>query len=330
MKRKLRRAAIRCGLFALAGTLVYLALHGTDIGAVMSALLQADWLWLLPLGVITMTSHVLRAWRWQVLLFSVEKRRISLWNTFCALMIGTMTNYALPRVGEVVRTAHLAGREDMAFSSVLGTVVVERVLDVLALLAGLLISLAVVGDDVKDLSSQFSWELPTLPILGALLLAAGLTALFVIRARTSPFWSAWLDSFRQGLRSAHRSSHPWTLVGTTGVMWFFYVLMAWIPLVMLDMAGTYDLSLADAMAIMFFGAVGVAVPLPGGVGSFHYITRVVLVILFGVDISIAVTYAVLVHGGQLILYVVVGATVLAAHGLSFSQLLRRARESRAS
>jgi hypothetical protein len=104
--------------------------------------------------------------------------------------------------------------------------------------------------------------------------------------------------------------------------------MAYVPLVMFDMAGPYQLSLLDAVMIMFIGGIGVAIPSPGGVGSFHYITRVTLVYLFGVDASLAVTYAVFVHGGQLVLYVIAGFLSMVLQGSSLDALRRQTQAAR--
>ena len=67
------------------------------------------------------------------------------------------------------------------------------------------------------------------------------------------------------------------------------------------------------------------IPSPGGVGSFHYITRVTLVYLFGVEASLAVTYAVFLHGSQLVFYVIVGFVCIMLQGSSLGTLRRRAQ-----
>ena len=101
--------------------------------------------------------------------------------------------------------------------------------------------------------------------------------------------------------------------------------MAYVPLLLFDIAGPYNLSLLDTLSIMILGAVGVAIPLPGGVGSFHYITTRTLVFLFGVNASLAATYAFFVHGGQLVFFVIVGSLCLLLQGSSLSTLYSRVK-----
>ena len=332
----------------LAGVLLYLALRGANLGEVTEALRQADYLWLIPLVFAIMLSHVLRAWRWQVLLEALPpdatdtgRRKVSLKNAFYALMIGYMVNYALPRVGEVARTADLATHEKISFSSVLGTVVVERILDVVVLALGLTGTFFLLLDQSAAVEEYFlnpiQQQISAIPLGTVLVLALGSTILLVLlylfgfRAEEAPLRRLWMQhlqplwtSFKDGLATVLRSPRPYFLVVSTLVIWFCYVLVAYMPLVMFDMAGPYNLSLLDGAIIMFIGAIGVAIPSPGGFGSFHYITRVTLVYLFGVDLSLAVTYGFFVHGGQLVLYVIVGFLCMVLHGSSFGTLLQRA------
>ena len=76
---------------------------------------------------------------------------------------------------------------------------------------------------------------------------------------------------------------------------------------------------------MILGAVGVVIPSPGGAGSYHYITRVTLVYLFGVEASLAVTYAVFVHGAQLVFFIVAGFISMMLQGSSLGTLRQHAQ-----
>ena len=333
----------------LAGVLLYLAFRGANLSQVGDALRQANYRWIVPLGVVTLLSHLVRAWRWQVLLEALparsqetHSRRVPLKAAFSALMIGYMVNYALPRMGEVVRTADLAAHEKLSFSGVLGTVVVERILDVLTLALGLLLTVVLLFDQsavlqelfltpLQNQISQISLTTVLLLVLGIIVLAAlsyGLgfrTDDALLRRlwnqRLRPLWVP----FKDGLATVLRSPRRFILVFSTVLIWFLYTLMAYIPLLMFDMTGPYDLSLLDGMIIMLIGAIGIAIPTPGGFGSYHYITQVALGSLYGVNMSLALTYAIFVHGGQLVLYVVVGFLCLILRGSSLGTLRRQAQ-----
>jgi hypothetical protein len=96
-------------------------------------------------------------------------------------------------------------------------------------------------------------------------------------------------------------------------------MMAWIPLKMLRLTEVYGIEIADAWSVMNIGALGILVPSPGGVGSYHLITVETLTGLYDVHASTAASYAVLTHGVQLVAYVVAGLAALAAFGFSITQ-----------
>ncbi len=343
MSPRLRKILAQVGSFALAGVLLYLALKGVDFSEVGDALREAHYGWLVPLALITILSHLLRAWRWQVLLETLpsetaggDPKRVSLLTAFYSLMIGYMVNYAAPRAGEFVRAANMARREKLRFSYVLGTVAVERILDVVVLVAALASVFVVFFDRLTILRELFIepmltqlGEIPAVVIVavtvGVAVLVFSLYRWILIQAaRYENGWvqkvGAAMASFREGLLTLIRTKRPWTMVFSTVAIWFCYALMAYLPLVILGMTEAYDLSLLDAWGIMVLGAVGVAIPSPGGVGSYHYITIETMTHLFGVPVSPAASYAILSHGGQLLLYVAMGFLSMLLQGASFRGL----------
>lgn len=347
MSPRLRSLLAQAGSFLLAGVLLYLALRGADLGEMLEALRHADYRWIVPLIVIVVASHVLRAWRWQMLLHALpadpaategdRPARVSVWTAFASLMIGYMVNYAAPRLGEVARTANVSARTKLRFSSVLGTVVAERLLDVLVLgllVAGVFLLLLDRSEALHRLFiAPITSQIGVLPAigLGALVLLIGLVVFFLfrqaLRQQESTLALLWhrrvvpvLASFKDGLLTLRRTRRPFALVASTVLMWACYVLMAHLPFVMLGMAGAYDLTVLDSAAIMVLGAIGVALPAPGGVGTYHYITKATLVHLFAVAEEPALTYAVVTHAAQFVLYVLIGLLCLLLQGSSLRSL----------
>lgn len=342
MSQRLRKILAQIGSFVIAGVLLYLALQGVEAEALLEALQDANYWWLVPLVVVVLASHLLRAWRWQMLLETLperasKKERVSIKTAFYSVMIGYMVNYVAPRLGEVVRTGNLAARERLHFSSVLGTVVAERVLDMVVLLLALGSVFVLFLDRFATLSQLFlqpAWErlgeVPALALLLAIVSVGVLVAVIAARAmrsQESRLYVLWhervaplLVSFREGLLTVLQCPRRGALVASTVAIWFLYLLMAYLPLVMLGMTEAYALSLLDGWAIMLLGALGVVIPSPGGTGSYHYITRQTLVHFFAVPQNPAVAYAVLTHAAQLVLYCIVGAISLVLQGTGISEL----------
>lgn len=323
----------RLGSFALAGILLYLALRGVALAQIWNELKTAQYGLLLPLVGLMVLTLVLRAWRWRLLLNALSDSKhpssIRLGEAFAALMIGYMVNYAAPRLGELARAAVLRQRSGMRLSSTLGTVAGERLLDI----ATLLVALFSVGILLLErwgivyrlfIAPVFSqWHL-------AVLLAIGLGLCFLIlrylwQQHREKRWvgriKIFLEAFTQGLLTLNRTGRPAALLLSTLAMWICYIPMAYLPLVMLHLAGPYQLTLWDAWVLVVLGAVGVALPVPGGLGSYHYITVQTLVHVFGVPQGPAVTYAVLAHGAQMVIYTVIGFGCLLLQGTGWRAMV---------
>jgi len=350
---RLRRVLLHGGSFVLAAGLLGLALYGVDLSTMVEAFRQADWRWLAPLVVLVLGSNLCRAWRWQVLIDALPTtpnletldegdptKTNTLEASFSSIMIGYMVNYVAPRLGEIARTANMAARSSFRFSSLFGTVVSERIFDTAVLGFALLSAIALLFDRLSVLQKQFfgpAWEnLSSLPLRWLLLGGVGLLVLLGILAvvlrrglsrEDSALHRVWTEtlrpalvSFREGLLTLLRSPRRGAILVSTVGMWGGYTLMAYIPLRMLDLAGPYGIGLVDGWILMAIGALGMLVPTPGGIGSYHYITREALVHLYGVPAEPALTYAVLAHAAQFIFYILTGGLAVLYQGTGLQAL----------
>jgi len=348
-----RRILFHLGSFILAGGLLFLALYGVDLGAMVDAFKKADWRWLAPLVALVLGANLCRAWRWQVLIDALpttpdfdaldEKNgapKNSLEASFTSIMIGYMVNYVAPRLGEIARTANMAARSSFRFSSLLGTVVSERIFDTAVLGLALLTAFGLLMDRFSVLQKRLlepAWtNLTSLPLYGILGTGAGVVALaFVVYAlirhgmedETSVLHRFWAEtvrpaivSFKDGMMTLVRSPSRGAILVSTVAMWSGYLLMAYIPFRMLDLAAPYGIGLIDAWILMAIGALGLLVPSPGGIGSYHYITKVALVHLYGVPEAQAVTYAVLTHAAQFVFYILTGGIAVLYQGTGLRSL----------
>lgn len=346
-----RRRLFQIGSFVLAGALLALALYGVDLGSIWTAFLEADYRYLAPLLALILASNLLRAWRWQILVEALpapegrEEASASsgrmLEASFSSVMIGYMVNYAAPRMGEVARTANLSARTDYRFSSLFGTVVSERIFDTAVLGAALLSAVALLFPRLAVLREQFlepAWaRLQGLPAgwivgvtAGTLLLGAALAWGTRQLLHREDSWGAqvWRErlkpallSFTEGMGTLLHSPRRGAILVSTVGMWGGYLLMAYLPFRMLHLATPYGIGILDAWALMAIGALGILVPSPGGIGSYHYITEQALVHLYGVPAAEALTYAVLTHGAQLVFYTLSGGVAVLYQGAGLRPLL---------
>ncbi len=338
MPQRLKSLLVQVGSFVLGGGLLWLALRNVDFPALGEALRHANYWYLLPLALLLLGSHVLRAWRWQMLLEGLPDaegrvRHVSLKTAFYSLMIGYMVNYAAPRLGEVARTANLSSQSRLPFSGVFGTVVVERLLDVLVLALGLIAAFVILADRTAAVAPLFAPVADLLadpPVAWWIVIAVGVGVLvgMAVLFRTLLQRSAraeslaarvvaTLQSFRDGLASVVRAPRRLGIIVTTLGIWAAYLLVTFLPL---RMFGIESLGLIDTWVLLMVGTVGMSVPSPGGVGSYHFATIRTLEVLFGIATASATAYAVFSHAAQLVLYTAVGLLCLLLQGKSFRAL----------
>lgn len=353
MTPRIRRLVLHGGSFLLAAGLLLLALYGVELGTMWDAFREADWRWLIPLAAIVLASNLCRAWRWQVLiealpttpnLDTLGEDEPSTSNTleasFSSIMIGYMVNYVAPRLGEVARTANMAARSSFRFSSLLGTVVSERIFDTAVLGLALMSAVVLLHNRLSVLREEFldpAWtRLSSIPaewlaVGTGVLLLLGLLFFLLIRYEGSRqdswlvhFWThtvkSALVSFKEGMMTLLTSPRRGAILVSTVGMWGGYLLMAYVPFIMLDLATSYGIGLVDAWILMAIGALGLLVPTPGGIGSYHYITREALVHLYGVPAEPALTYAVLAHAAQLVFYILTGGLAIVYQGTGLEAL----------
>ena len=351
MSSRLKSFLAFAGSLLLGGGLLYLALRGADFGAVRDALRDGEWLWLVPLFVVSVASVAIRAWRWRLLLNALPNeagrvsKPVSFETSFVSVTIGYLVNYAAPRLGEFARAANVSSRSKRSFPAVFGTVVAERVLDVLTLGLALLLVALLYGDRLDGIWSAFGEGLASaFEALPSLSLGVVLGLIVAVVVVLGGIWSlvrraqaglgarvlGLANQFRQGLVALVRLRQRGALLLSTLLMWGCYVLMADIPLRLLGLTGTYGLTLLDAFALMAVGAIGMSLPSPGGAGSYHYATVLALTVLFSVAASPAAAYAVIGHAAQLLFYCVAGVVALLWQGTSLSAIRQSAQSVQAS
>lgn len=299
---------------------LWLGFRKLDLSEVWTDILKADYWWLLFSLLFAIASHVARALRWNLLINSLGyKTKLS--STFFSVMIGYMANTAVPRMGEFARCGVLSRKEKIPFNKLFGTVISERFFDMLVLV--LIIFLVVIfqfdllGDFVykifNPLIDKTFTNLTSIIIFSIVLFAfIGLTGYLIWFYKEKIKLLKFYDSIRlfieglwNGIKTIIKMQQKWLFIFYTIVIWFFYVVMVYLPFRMLH--DTSFLSLIDGTTVMALGSLGIVAPVPGGIGAYHYITKVILTELFSVEANSAMSYATIVHAGQTFLNVIFGS-----------------------
>lgn len=300
--------------------LLWLGFRKLDLTEVWIDIQKAKYGWLVFGLFFAFLSHIIRALRWNLLINSLGyKTRLS--STFFSLMIGYMANTAVPRMGEFARCGVLSKKEKIPFNSLFGTVISERVFDLIILV--FIIFLVVIFQ--FDLLGSFVYRYLE-PILDKIfsnltgiivfstvsLLALGIiiyaTWYFKDKVKTMPFYDKireFINGLWNGIKTIISLREKWLFVFYTLIIWLFYIVMVYLPFRMLP--ETTLLSFLDGTTVMALGSLGIVAPVPGGIGAYHYITKVILTELYMVEANAAMSYATISHAGQTLLNVALGA-----------------------
>ena len=316
MKRNdLLRTLIGIGI---AGLFVYLAFRGISFDSLFHDAARANFLILVAATLIAMFSLFLRSVRWKIILQEL-KPEISTVNTWGSLMVGYMLNNFVPRLGEIVRAYTTAKIEDTKVSAVLGTILIERLIDMVT--AGVLFGIA-----LASFGSSIIKVYPFLRLAGLIFIVASiaLSAIFYIVAvvksanrilmkfiaamiphrlveKTSGFINSFLSAFTI-LRSPRRITY---ITLYTVLIWFTYILQIYVPF--FAFTSTSKLDVYDAFILGMMATIAWLIPSPGALGVYHLFVSQTLARFFGVVPDEALAYATLTH-----LFGYIGITVLGA------------------
>jgi glycosyltransferase 2 family protein len=320
--RSRHRIKITLALGLSFGLLAYL-LASVDLRALGAQLARTEWGWVAAAAACGVLGLYARAVRWRYL-FPPATNPPAL---VPAIMIGYMANNVLPlRAGELVRVWVVARRWHGGFWTAFATLVVERVLDSLALvlILGVLVllvpvpavfrhaALVVLAIDVAGVAAL--WVLAASPDTGRRLVAALARRWTALERRLVPGY----DMFVHGLEGVRTLGHVPPLFAWTVVVWLLPAAAAWMTL----RAVHLDLPWLAGWVVLAFVGLGISIPAaPGYFGVFHF-AAAKAVELFGADPAAGVAFAIVMHATQYVAVTLVGWGYLLREGLTLTEAAR--------
>lgn len=316
---------------AIAGGLLWYVFKDIDLNAMFAAIAQANYVWVAVYAAIIIVAHWSRGVRWSLLLEPVVGHRPTQTDATLSVMTGYFANLLIPRMGEVTRCGTLNRLENVPVNVSFGTVVAERIVDVVMLVVVTGLTLLLEADRISDLViSLFSGQGGESKSALYLLLAAGLggavAAWFLYRkfgamlrrnalfAKVETFVLGLLD----GLLSVRKLRQPGLFVFHTLLIWTMYYFSTWV--LFFAMPQTANLGPVAALTILMMGAIGMAAPTQGGLGSFNIMVGSTLV-LYGLTKQDGQTLATLMLLSQWLVVIVAG-------GVAFLLVLGRSKKAR--
>jgi len=291
-----------------------------DLKKIMWEIVSANMFWVAVSGFISIVAFVVRAHRWNLLIEPMGYSP-SLKNTTYSVMVGYLANYFVPRLGEVTRCGALSKAESVPFNKLLGTVIVERIIDVFSLLLCIILASFLERKRLgnfftvnifEPLVSKFQ-KLGNSPLLivTSILFITGLiiTLIYFIKKSrkkdADSGISKIIKGFIDGLRSVANLKRPWLFIFQSVFIWVLYYFGVYVSLFAFPF--TSGLGAGTALFLLVAGGIGMSAPVQGGIGAYHLFVSQGLV-LYGVLKENGLAFATMLHGLQLILVILLGIT----------------------
>lgn len=306
----------------IGGVFLWLAFRNVQISEVWSHIKNIQLAWIFPFAIVGFLSHVLRAERWR-LLIEQDKEHLSRITLISGVMTGYLLNIVGPRLGEVARPVYVARQEGLNASKLIGTIVLERIIDVITMVFFMLVVSVYLIADFSLLSQIFGeetvslftegvtfvtilWIIAGVGIISLLLYLLSKAVRFIgQRFEQARFWIEKMEDalrmFKDGILSARKVKRWWLFFTYTFLIWVCYTLMTYIPFWMFNMQDVFNLGILDALTITVISAIGIAIPSPGGIGTYHYFVKQYMLVLFAVPVVTGLAYATITHAAMILM-----------------------------
>jgi uncharacterized protein (TIRG00374 family) len=295
----------------------WLVYKDQDINRIKTILKNdVDYRWIIFSLFLGLLSHLSRTLRWNLMIEPLGKKPRIL-NTFLAVMVGYLMNFVLPRMGEISRCGVLSRYEKISFTKLIGTVVTERLIDMVMLLLMLVIVVFTqFGKVLHFIKKNPGVKEKLYEIVLSPYLLIGLVFILLIvwvcrgrikETRIFKRFAELLKQFAEGFRSIKNMKNKWAFVAHSVFIWLMYYLMLYV--VFFAFGFTSGLSATAGLTTFVIGSFGMVAPVQGGIGAWHFMTIEALT-LYGIEKADGTVFALLSHSSTTAMLIVMGLAAL--------------------
>jgi len=311
---KLIRKALKIVLpIILGGFILYWVYRDFDFSRAREVLLHGiNWEWMLLSLFFGVMSHVLRGWRWKQTLAPLNAYPKTS-DCVDAIFVSYATNLVLPRVGEVSRCGILSKYDNVSFAKSLGTVVTERLVDTLCMILITGVTVLVQMPIFQTFFQETGTKIPSLMhlftsiwfyiilfcFIGVIILLYHLlSALSFFQKVKGVVLNIW-----EGVLSLKNVENIPLFILYTILIWGCYFYHFYVTFHCFSFTG--HLGFLAGLVMFVGGTFAVIVPTPNGAGPWHFAV-ITMMMLYGVNVTDASVFALIVHGIQTLLVVILG------------------------
>jgi glycosyltransferase 2 family protein len=304
--------------FTLLGvTLFWLVYRDQDFTRIWQTLKNdVDYKWVVLALFLGLLSHISRTLRWKIALEPLgEKPKTS--NTFITVMAAYFMNLLLPRMGEFVRCGLLSKYEKIPFPKLFGTVITERIVDVIMVFILLLLTAILQMDKLVEFGSQNPEVVSKIkaliqsPLLWAVFVVCIVGVIIYLRISNKKNGENKIlkifNDFWLGIKSILSMKRYKAYIAHTFFIWIMYFLMLYVMFFSLDF--TKHLSPVSGLTTFTMTSFSMLAPVQGGIGAWHFMCEQAL-LMYGVQSADGKIFALLAHSSTNIFIIIVGAICL--------------------
>jgi uncharacterized protein (TIRG00374 family) len=300
--------------------LSWLFFKDLDTAQLKGLISTGNFSWFYLVMLVSILVYVFRVLRWQMLIKATGYKAGFL-NAFAALSIGYFVNFAVPRLGEVTRCLSVKKQDKIPFMELLGTVIIERVVDIVSLIIVLLLTFLLQFEKISEfvrenvfnpLYNGIALKIMNgnkLVLVAALLISLLIFALLLyfrkkITSRAPKIIVKFIEGLKSGLISVGKLDQKGLFIIYTILIWICYYLMTYFWFFVFK--DTSILGWGACLTIVSIGTIGRSVPIQGGgMGAYHFLVQQVC-LLYGLVGSLGKTLATLIHAGQTLFTFIMG------------------------
>lgn len=291
---------------ALGGFLVWYSLSNISIDVLIGYFKNAKYSWIFLGLFFGVLSHLSRAYRWKFMLEPIGYKP-KFTNSVLAVLIAYLVNLAIPRAGEVSRAAVMTNYENVPFEKGFGTIVAERIADLIMMLIIVAITLFVQFDFIYDLLTKNFDPTKIILLLVALIIGFFVFTSFVKKAKKGFLLKikTFVAGLVEGVTSIFKMKNKWAFIFHTVFIWAMYVAMFWATIPAID-----GLNVPIGGVLIGFIAGGFSIAATNGGVGLYPIAVAGAFALFGIDEEPANAFGWIMWTAQTAMIVIFG-------GLSF-------------
>ena len=314
--KKLRSVFKYIFTLIIAFGLLWYVFRDLDLKILFDKIKKANFTFVYISIALSLISHFLRGYRWTLLLKPIHYK-VNSFRAFIAVMVGYFANLLLPRMGEITRCAILKKTDNVAIPASFGTVISERILDMILLVILIFSTIIIEFRVLRNFLIEFfssavsNFNIWNYLILGGIIAILILVGIFLYQKNKVSIKSSniykkirpLISDLINGLVSIKKVKEKWTFYISTLMIWVLYYLMSYI--IVFSFPETSGLDFFAGLSILMAGGLGMAAPVQGGIGTYHAFVGGVLM-LYGISKEDGVLFATLLHTSQLVSITIFG------------------------